>query len=92
MSGRRINTISDDSSSYDSGEDLVTEIQPVETVNETITTVPKEVTKPISWVYEFARKLESNGSTYFHCRCEFKNEPACKETKILKEFKNYKYG
>ena len=85
MSGRRINTISDDSSSYDSGEDLVTEIQPVETVNETITTVPKEVTKPRSWVYEFARKLESNSSTYFHCRCEFKNERKCTYKEIRSE-------
>ena len=45
MSGRRINTIYDDSSVSDSSEES---IQLVETVNE----VPKVVTKTRSWVYE----------------------------------------
>jgi hypothetical protein len=77
MSSRRINSISDDSSSYDSGEESVTEIQPAETFNETVTNVRKEETKRRSWVYEFSEKLKSNGKTYFHCRCEFKNGRKC---------------
>jgi hypothetical protein len=76
MSGRRIriNTISDDSSVSDSGEDSVTEIQQDETV---VKEVQKEGTKTRSWVYDHSEKIITNGIAYFYCRCEFKNGRKC---------------
>ena len=30
-----------------------------------------------SWVYEHSEKLERNGVSFFHCRCEFRNGRKC---------------
>ena len=75
MLGRtRINPISDDSVGSDSSEDSVTKVQPIETAE----TLRKQgATKSRSWVYEHSEKLETKGTSFFHCRCKCRNGREC---------------
>ena len=71
---RRINTIPDSSHDSSSGEDSLTEVQPIETAE---TLQKEETTKYRSWVYQHSEKLEQNDKSFFYCRYTFKNGRKC---------------